>query len=87
MASVETFLGTDAIFPQASEATILVAAWVDAVHHVVQSHGKDMNAEDHALALSARLKLFGVKFAKSALAVKVLADGISTRAALMQQWT
>ena len=69
-------LGCDASYEHASEASTLLAQWLDAVHAAVLSHQRARSNADPYSSLAARAKLFAAKFAKGRESSAWLTNGI-----------
>ena len=87
MSSLESFLGADALFEDTPRGAILLCAWVDAIHHTVIAFGRHQGRGTPSEFLAARLKVFAVKFGRSAFATKTLSEGLSPYSSSMTQWT
>ena len=87
MSRLEAFLGADALFADMQASSILMAAWLDAVHHTVIAYGRHRGRGPPVQFLASRLKLFAIKFAKGPQSTKWLVEAISPSNAHMTQWT
>ena len=87
MQGVETFLGADALFPEVDSTSVLLAAWIDAVHCTVTARARSSAANQPLLALAARLRSFGTKFGKGQNSIAWLNSGIVPSNSSMAQWT
>ena len=87
MQGVESFLGADAHFPDGDSTSVLLAAWMDAVHTTVIAYGRGLGQGTLVTHLAARLKVYAAKFAKGKQSTKWITEGISPSSASMQQWT
>ena len=87
MQGIETFLGADAQFPDGASTSVLLAAWIDAVHTTVIAHGRGLGQGTPVTHLAARLKVYAAKFAKGRHSTKWITEGISPSNASMQHWT
>ena len=87
MKDIQSFLGADAIFPEPEWASVVLAAWIDAVHCTAMAYTRGRGHRPTVEHLAARLKTFAVKFAKGAHSTGWLANALCPSNASMQQWT
>ena len=87
MKGVESFLGADALFHDVDSSSVLLAAWIDAVHCTVTARARSSAANQPLLALAARLRTFGVKFGKGTNSISWLNNGVAPSNSSMSQWT